>query len=109
MVATKVQQASANVGGAVPASANGRSWALRLPVPHLTLEYLVVDLALPGIGKDGVGVTNFLECRVRRGLAARVAVRVPLHRRAAIGALDLVRGGVRLHAEGRIEGGHGGW
>ncbi|MNT54520.1 hypothetical protein D3C72_1916890 [compost metagenome] len=81
--------------------------ALLLPAPHLLLEYLVVDLALPGVGKNGVGVADFLECRVRLRLAAKVAVGVPLHRGTAVGALDLVQGGVRLHAEGRVEGGHG--
>ena len=81
---------------------------LGLPALHLLGDDFVVDPALLGIGEDGVGLADFLERRVGLCLTAKVAVGVPLHRGTAIGALDFVQGRVRLHAEGRVDGRHGG-
>src|SRR5690606_18543810 len=58
----------------------------------------VVRAALAGVGQDLVGLLAFLE----RGLGCRiagVAVRVVLHRAAAIGLLQLIVAGVAGHAQ----------
>jgi len=39
-------------------------------------------------------MANLLEGRMGLGFTARIAVRMPLHGRAAIGELDLVQGGI---------------
>lgn len=80
--------------------------ALRLPALHFLCEYLVVDTALFSVGEDRVGFANFLERRIGLGFSAGVAVGMPLHCGAAVSALDFVQGGVRLHAEGRVDGRH---
>src|SRR5438067_520318 len=48
----------------------------------------IVQAALLGVGEDRVGLGGFLELFLR-GVVARIAVRVMLHRQLAIGALDL--------------------
>ncbi|MNT20803.1 hypothetical protein D3C72_1561200 [compost metagenome] len=80
---------------------------LGFPAAHFAFEDVVVDLPLLGIGQDRIGIANLLEGRMRLGFATGVAVRMPLHRRAAIGELDLVEGGIGLYAKRRVERIHG--
>lgn len=80
---------------------------LGLPALHLAFEDLVVDLALHGIGEDGVSVAYFLEGVVGLGFAAEVPVGMPFHRGTTVCASDLVLCGVGLDAERGVEGGHG--
>src|SRR5690606_3577419 len=58
----------------------------------------VVGAALAGIGQDLVGLLALLERGLRGGIA-RIAVRVVLHRAAAIGLLQLFVAGGAGHAE----------
>lgn len=79
---------------------------LGLPALHFLREDLVINAALFSVGEDGVGFADFLERRIGLGFAAEVAVGMPLHRGAAVSALDFVQGRVRLHAECRVDGSH---
>src|SRR5690606_10129390 len=58
----------------------------------------VVGTALAGIGQDLVGLLALLERGFGRGVA-RIAVRVVLHRAAAISLLQLLVAGGAWHAE----------
>jgi hypothetical protein len=65
-----------------------KSWPRPAPAQAL-VPVLVVDLALLVVGEDLVRLGRLLELRLGLGVA-RVAVRVVLHRQAAVRALDLV-------------------
>ena len=59
------------------------------PEVHAFVSELVVALALFGIGQHLVRFGCLLEFRLSLGVV-RIAVRMPLHRELAVGALDLV-------------------
>src|SRR5262249_30849120 len=68
----------------------------------------VVDTPLVRVTENGVGLGGFLEA-LRRFRVARVAVRMVLEGKRAIGFLDLVLGGALAHAQDLVKarlGGH---
>ena len=69
---------------------------------HAVLEggmpLLVIHAALAAVGQDFVGLLGFLE-RCLGTLVAGVAVRVVLHRRAAVSLLQVIVAGIARHAQ----------
>jgi hypothetical protein len=76
------------------------------PPPHAVLEggvaVLVVGAALGAVAQHFVGFLGFLEGGLGILVAGLVAIRVVLHRQAAISLLDLVLAGAARDAQGFV-------
>src|SRR5260221_436671 len=88
---------SSTPGGKVEAAGVSRAMTvLEGPVAEA-----VIGRALLIVLQDVIGLADFLEFMLG-GLVPRVAVRMELHRQAAIGLLQLLRRGVAPNTEGIV-------
>src|SRR6185503_20358592 len=89
------------IGEAAEAFRAARACAERRGLVDAGVAELVVGRALARVGQHLIGFLALLEFLLGL-LVAGVAVRVVLHRHAAIGLLDLVLGGVAVDAQHRV-------